>query len=393
MTHLKSVLYILACFSLLSSTITLAAWYKGDAQHPISELNYDEIRAKTIKNAIANAALKSSSYIRAEDIALDGLLLSSKTVLQSEGHIRRVDIISETIIDELLHVVVNVDFKSLSECQQSRYAKSLLITQFPLLKPLQARTGAIFDFDRHVSKRLERQLTAQPTLVTTELLKILTTQSDTVGTINSNKLLEKALYLANLHQRQFILFGFIRDISLFEQVKDNILLDDVSTRRNFTLQIYLVDAISGKYLIDKSYHSEANWQYPTNHQVDTNNSLFWRNDFGRSVLNTINSAVTDITTQLRCQPVLAQIVKASSNQLIINIGHRHGVKVGDTFEVVHQQKIFSNLGQMNAMLIPKETSQLTVEHVSELYATVLSQTPDKVDNVQINDYLRSSLSF
>lgn len=370
-----------------------ATWYKGNAQHPINDLNFDEVRAQTIKNAIANAALKSSSYIRAEDIALDGLLLSSKTVLQSEGHIRRVDIISETITDGILQVVVNVDFKTLNDCQQSRYAKSLLITQFPLVKPLQARTGEIFDFGQHVVSRLKNQLTAHPTLTTPQLLNVLIASVDQSAIEWRTALIEKAKYLANQHQKQFVLLGNIRDISLFEQFKDNLLIDDVTTRRNFTLQIYLIDAISNKMVLDKRYHTEANWQYPINHQVDTNNSLFWRGDFGRSVLNTINSAVTDITNQLRCQPVLAQIIHKRDNQLMINLGQRHGVTVGDTFQAVHQQQFYSNSGRANYLLLPKESSRLTVVQANEEHAVVQGDDVTLVEDIRLNDYLKSTIMF
>ncbi|WP_448548042.1 flagella assembly protein FlgT middle domain-containing protein [Thalassotalea fusca] len=380
-------------FSLLICTSLHAAWYKGNAQQPISDMNFDEVRAQTIKNAIANAALKSSSYIRAEDIALDGLLLSSKTVLQSEGHIRRVDIISETIIDGVLAVVVNVDFKTLNDCQQSRYAKSLLITQFPLVKPLQARTGAIFDFDHHVVTRLKNQLTAHPTLVAPQLLDAVITPNNQSAIAWRTTLLENARYIANQHQKQFVLLGNIRDISLFEQFKDNLLIDEVTTRRNFTLQVYLIDAISNKIVFDKRYHSEANWQYPINHQVDTNNSLFWRGDFGRSVLNTINSAVTDITNQLRCQSVLAQIIHKRGNQLMINMGQHHGVNIGDTFEVILQQQIYSNTGHINRLLVPKTSSKLTVIEANETHAIVESDDLALIDDVQLNDYLKSTITF
>ncbi len=357
---------------LLCSFSCFATWHQGSAKKSFNAFNFDNIRTETIKRAIANAAMKDRSYIQVEDIVLDGLLQSSKTLLRSEGQIRRVEIIAESIDGDTLTVTVKADIKSLISCEKDAYAKSLLITQFPILKPMQAVDGALFDLGIQASKRFEMQLNSQPK-VSVNLLHKSALISDTSDE-KERYLKEVGAYLATEHDSQFILFGAIRDISLFEQVKEQLLIDDVLLRRNFTVELYLYDAIRDNMLLQKNYHGEANWQYESNHIVDTNNSVFWRMDYGRSVLHTINSAVIDISDALNCQQSLSQIIHQENDLLVINIGNKQGVKVGDEFELVSQRLITGANGNTYAIHSVDHLSTLSVIQVSAKSAVLKSDS-------------------
>jgi len=320
-----------------------AVWYQGSAKHNFNLLNFDQVRTATIKRAVANATMKDSSYIQVEDIVLNGLLKSSKTLLRSEGQLRRIEIIDESIDKDIFSVIVKVDIKSSMSCEKDPYTKSLLITQFPLLNPHQAKQGGLFNLGMQVSKRFDMQLNSQPKT----FISLLHSESFMPSSANKKEhyLENVGKYLATKHDSQFILFGAIRDISLFEQVKDQLLFDDVLLRRNFTIELYLYDALRNKMLLQKNYHGEANWQYELNHIVDTNNSVFWRTNYGRNVLHTINSAVTDINETLGCQQSLSQIIHQENQKLVINIGENQGVKIGDKFELVHQRIVSGGNGK------------------------------------------------
>jgi len=390
---LRSTLKSLIVFLALFSNQSFATWYQGSAQQKIGILNFETIRTETIKHAIANAAMQSNSYIQVEDIVLDGLLESSKTVLRSEGNIRRVKVLSESINNDILSIIVNVDIKPLFGCQSDPYAKSLLLTQFPLLKPNQAVQGAIFDIGIQASRRFEMQLNNQESVYVSSLLNKAFMPDGSLGTINTRYLKDVGSYLATEHDSQFILFGAIRDISLFEQVKDQLLIDDVLLRRNFTFQIYLYDAIKGKLLIQKSYHGEANWQYKENHMVDTNNSVFWRSDYGRTVLHTINSAVIDINDELSCQQSLPQIIHSDNGKLVINIGEEQGVKVGDQFELVKQQFMQGINGKAFPLSSVDTSQTLKVIQVNNQTAVLTSDWLSTLDGSLVQNLVRPKSSF
>jgi len=390
---LRSTLKSLIVFLALFSNQSFATWYQGTAQQRIGAFNFETIRTETIKHAIANAAMQSNSYIQVEDIVLDGLLESSKTVLRSEGNIRRVKILSESINNDILSIIVNVDIKPLFGCQNDPYAKSLLLTQFPLLKPNQAVQGAIFDIGIQASRRFEMQLNTQESVYVSSLLNKAFMPDGSLGTINTRYLKDVGSYLATEHDSQFILFGAIRDISLFEQVKDQLLIDDVLLRRNFTFQIYLYDAIKGKLIIQKSYHGEANWQYQENHMVDTNNSVFWRSDYGRTILHTINSAVIDINDELSCQQSLPQIIHSDNGQLVINIGEEQGVKVGDKFELVKQQFMQGINGKAFPLSSVDTSKTLKVIQVNNQTAVLTSDWLSTLDGSLVQNLVRPKSSF
>ncbi|MBB19404.1 MAG: hypothetical protein CMP20_08085, partial [Rickettsiales bacterium] len=148
----------------------LAVWYQGNAKLAVDGVDLNVIRAAAIKNAIADASFQHGIMITAKDISLDGLLQSSKTELRSEGKIRRVEILSEEVIDDILHVYVKVDIEPLFDCSHDNYMRSLLVTQLPVLKPAQASYGAIFDLGPQVSKRVEQQLFSDELVAKVQLI-------------------------------------------------------------------------------------------------------------------------------------------------------------------------------------------------------------------------------
>lgn len=370
---MKTIIKLLFFLVLPFSYKVQATWYQGQATKFIGKNDFEEIRTETIKKAIADAAMQGQSFIQAEDIMLDGLLQSSKTVLRSDGRIRRVEIIDEFVHEGALTVIVRADVEPMFTCEKGVYAKSLLNTQFTILNPIQASVGAIFDIGSQTTKRFEQQLNAQPNVQVNSTISQAVFSHQSSGIMNEAELDTLGNHLALKHGSQFILFGFIRDISLFEQVKDETLYDDVQLRRNFTIQVYLYDAIRNSMIMQQSYHGEGNWNYPTNHIVDTNNSEFWRNDFGRAVLHTISSAVTDINDVLACQQSYAHIVDNYDGKIVINIGQVQGVKIGDEFDLVKLLRRQGADGKTRILLTPEKSSYLNVLHVNKNSAVLNSE--------------------
>ena len=379
---------------LINSNDVFATWYQGTAQQKVSKLdNIDQIRIATIKKAIANASLQSHSFIKSEDITLDGLLQSSKIILQSKGHIRRLEILDETLSENILTVRVKVDIEPLFGCFNDNYLKPLLIAQFPLLKPSQAAYGGIFDFGRQISKRFEQQLISQAAVSRVQLINKNFLPASPFQTVNLKQSDKIARYLANEYSNQFILFGFIRDISLFEQTKTALLFDDTLLRRNFTLQLYLYDAYKGIMLMQDSYHGEANWQFTNNGTVDTYNSVFWRSDYGRVVLNTISSAIVDITDKLKCQQTLAQVINVNNDNIVINIGSQQGVNINDTFELIKSRTFNQSNGQAISILQTDDTRFFKILHLGEQSTVLASKSLSLMANTQLNDLVKSKTIF
>lgn len=364
----------LLCLMFCSSSY--ATWYQGTAQQALPTINYDlnAIRTTTIKKAITNASFKSGALISIESVVLDGLLQSSKSVYKNKGSIRRVEILSETINDNILTITVNVNVNSTIGCHQDEYSKSIIVAQFPLFRSLQASNGELFDIGSQVSRRLETQLREQDAVSDVQLLNTTFASIENLQKIDQENALENSYYLATKHSGQFIIFGYIQDVSLFEQVTDNLLIDDVALRRNFTFQLFLYDAFQSKILINSRFHGEANWNYDTHEKIDTHNSVFWRSDYGRVVLNTINDAVIDINDKISCQASFTQIIHQQNNEFTINLGSKHGVAIDDEFTIIKRMLIHDNQNNPRPMLNPEKSTTLHVKRVSNNNAILVSDS-------------------
>ncbi|WP_339899517.1 flagellar assembly protein T N-terminal domain-containing protein [Paraglaciecola polaris] len=374
---------LIACA--MFSPYTSAVWYQGNAQLAVNGADLNAIRVAAIKNAIADASFQHGIMITAKDISLDGLLQSSKTELRSEGKIRRVEILSEEVIEDVLHVFVKVDIEPLFDCSHDNYMRALLVTQLPVLKPTQASHGAIFDLGPQVSRRVEQQLLSDELVAKVQLINQIFTPKSVLQEPTFNYISDTARYLANQYHSQFVLFGYIRDISLFEQTTKGLIDDDVALRRNFTLQLHLFDAFNNKMLLSNSYHGEADWDFKTTYPVDTYNSLFWRSSYGRVILNTVNSAVIDISNTLTCQKTLGQIIHKNNQHITINIGSEMGVAEGDRFQLIKSESVPAQNGDMFNMLTSEKEHELTVTSVDAQTATLTSSNASLFDNSHLFD--------
>jgi hypothetical protein len=367
-----------------------AVWQQGQATVVIDGADLESVRVQAIKNAVANASFQHGSFVAAEDIVLDGLLVSSKSVITTQGNIQRVEIIRETVLDDTLSVIVRVDISPLFTCTTDQYARSVLITQFQLLRPKQASHGGLFDLGKQITKRFERQLSAEQNAPKVSMIDKAFTNVRYREEINLREITDKSNYLAREYGQQFIVFGFIRDISLFEQVKEELLSDDVTLRRNFTIQVYVLDAYRHNVLFQESYHSEATWEFNDEYNVDTNNSLFWRSDYGRVVLNTVNSAVFEVASLLQCEKSFAQIINNNQQKLTINMGVENGIKMGDKF-TLYKKRLIATPNSMNTPIlqaIPKQL--LKVIQVNSLTSVLENDDIGEINNADILDLVSPS---
>lgn len=359
----------------LSPLGAYAEWVQGEASVDFSGTDLASVRATVIKNAIADASYKSGSVIAAEDVLINGLVLSSKAELTTAGRIQRVEILSETVKDNVLTVVVNVNLTPLFDCQPQRFQKRLLVTHFALLDPSQATTGGIYNLGTHITGRFAQQF--EGTLEAPDVMQIPQALTHATmwaaDTLSGQELQTKATYLRDTYGQQFALYGYIKDISLFEQVAQSDALfssDEVALRRNFTLQVFVLDTFRQRVVFDESYHSEADWPFDSHYTVDTSNSLFWRSDFGRMVLNTVNAAVSDVSAAITCEPTFARIVNVYNQQYVVDMGSTHGVTQNDSFQLYKQQSLPVLMAPTKSVILPVENGKLFISHLGDEVSVV-----------------------
>ncbi|MCZ8530676.1 flagellar assembly protein T N-terminal domain-containing protein [Alteromonas sp. PRIM-21] len=390
-SRLRKTLTGLVLFSsLMVIKQACAQWVQGESTVALAGAELSDIRTSAIQNAIADAAFQSGSTISAQDIMVDGLLLSSKAEIRSQGRIQRVEIISETLKDDLLTVVVNVNITPLFNCTNNGLAHRILVTEFSLTSPQQAATGMLYSFGSHVSQRFTQQLNGlyngnSVSQIPVSLINVNTWLTSSLSDVD---LTAMSTYLRNEYGQQFVVFGFVKDISLFEQVSQATSVfesDSTALRRNFTVQVYVLDTFKAKVIFNDSYHSEADWPFSQHDSVDSNNSLLWRSDFGRMVLNTIHAAITDIHGALQCETTYAQVIDISPDYIAIDLGKNSGLVAGDKFSLV-KQRALPTLGlSRKSGLFSSNTLTLEVFEVAD-EVSLLKAEPGS-DSVHVGDFV------
>ena len=184
---------------------------------------------------------------------------------------------------------------------------------------------------------------------------------------------------------QYILFSEINDIS-FEQEATNgwQFWQEDNFNRQFSITLYIFDGNNGELIFDKQYQQSANWSFGQREKVDVTSRIFWQSQYGITVNQTLNDMITDIDENMMCQPTRGKIVHLAGNSITINLGKRHGVKVGDEFSLLHSKNLITDSGKSYAGF---NVSPFTVKvsQVSQQSATAIVSDKHLLGNIQIED--------
>lgn len=396
---IKIARLIFPCFLALVASPTCAQWYVGQAQQTlgnsqVSESEMDKIRAVTIKQAIENASLQASSHITIESTVENGLLQKNTSTLYSEHEITSVELLHESITNNILSITLKANIVAASQCDTDDYLKSITLSQFPLLTSAQAAPGSVFQLPYHVSTRMKYSLQNQPNLFVNKLIgqSFIHPSEQIEFELDTDKLAALFENLTVEQQSQYIVFGYIRDISLYEETKSGIISKEQRNMRNFTVKVYLYEPITNSILLEQEYHGEGEWSFPVREKVDLSNSLFWKSDYGNTVLETLYSAAIDINDQLKCETTKASISYLDKDIMAIKMGTEQGIKLGDDFTLRKLKRLRLNNQTLISLIEPEKTVQLEViqaNRQSSLIGVIkgTDKTGQQQDQIELSDIL------
>ncbi|WP_144211947.1 flagellar assembly protein T N-terminal domain-containing protein [Shewanella donghaensis] len=374
----------------LIPSIACAQWFTGQASQAINGMDYNEVRSATIEQAIENASLQASSFIKIEHTVTNGILSKSTSNLLSEHQISKITILNETVKNGILTINLKVNLQSGQSCTKDIYQKQLVIAQFPLLTPAQASSGDIYTLPFHVVSRFKNELTNQPSTFVEELIPQMVYKPDYhLDTLNLESVKGISHALSSQFQSQYLVFGYIRDIGLFDENKSNILTNTITPKRNFTIKVYMYDRVSNSILLENEYHGEGGWSFDSFSKVDLANSLFWRSEYGKTINDTLFKAAKDINEILSCEPTKANVINVDNEFVTINIGTLHGVKKGDVFNVVKLKNIPLRNSVLSTLMPPDKPIHLKVIQVSNKISLLVApqdSDPNGMKQHQTNLY-------
>ncbi len=377
---------VLILFTIIINLSTHAQWYETQGHAFISSGN-QAAKSKAIENALKKALLVAGASVSSVQQVVNGLLTQDEINIRASGDVNSFELIDETYSGNMVTVTIRADiFPKERQCFSADYRKSLLITKSHIKRREQANVGGIYQLDNVIVKKLAKRISNDGLYLNTKLfLKNSSEFSRYNNSLEAEKLKKITTSLAEISDSQYVLFSEIEDISFAGKENNSWQFWQESIYdRHFNFSIYIYNGINGELVFKKSYQSSAPWGFTKRAQVDVNSNTFWQSQYGNIIDQTLSNVITDIDDNMMCQPTRGKIVKVSGNEIMINLGNRHGVKEGDEFSLLHVKNFISDSGKTYAGF---NVSPFTVKitQVSEQSATAVTTKGEVLDNIQLQD--------
>lgn len=365
-----------------------AQWYSSEGSADIIDNDINRARDNAISNALLTVIRSAGTSAESEQVVKSGVLEVDKLSIKSNGEIHDMRVINETILNGFIKVTIQADIYPFSTCPQEKYSKSIFVGPFDLETREHAQLGAIYNADEIIAQRIFTQLKYKsnkldPRHVMTQSIAF----ADDTHNNQELQTLQIAREMASKYDVQYLLFGTIKNMSDFYETTSNLLTDTTVHQRRFQMDIYVVDAINQITILQKQYSALSEWPYSITHKFDLKSNTFWGTDYGRVIDQNINKVVSDVRQALYCQPTMATITAQFNDQLVMNIGHRNGVKKGDQFQLIRSQSVLHQSNSLQGPIFVPADVILTVVSVQSDRAILKTEDPMDMSNIQIRDML------
>lgn len=377
----------LTLLSLLCSFSVSSQWYETQGHARTNDTNIELARTKAIENALKKALLVSGASVSSVQQVVNGLLTKDQINIRASGSVNSIELVDEIHSDNLITVTIRADiFPQEKKCFAVNFKKPLLITRSHLLQREQANVGEIYLIDKAVMRKLAKQLNQQS--VFTKNNSILNNKTDFSrlnNSLQSDKISQLTQSLSESTDSQYIIFSEISNISFDKQATNSWLFWQQGVYpRKFAINFYLYNGLNGELVWQKNYQNTAPWTFSKRIKVDVNGTIFWQSDYGLMIENMLDKVVKDIDENIMCEPGQGKIIQVQGNQVTINLGRDHGLKIGDEFSLLHSTHFTNNSGKAYAGF---NVSPYKVKVTKLTRQTATAATPDGrlFGNIQIND--------
>jgi hypothetical protein len=377
----------LTLLGLLCSFSVSGQWYETQGHALTKDTSVELARTKAIENALKKALLVSGASVSSVQQVVNGLLTKDQINIRASGSVNSIELVDEVHSDNLITVTIRADiFPQEKKCFSVNFKKSLLITRSHLLQREQANVGQIYLIDKAVMHKLGTQLNQQSVFTkTSSILNNKTDFSRLNNSLQSDEISQLTQSLSESTDSQYIMFSEISNISFDKQATNSWLFWQQGVYpRKFAINFYLYNGLNGELVWQKNYQNTAPWTFSKRIKVDVNGTIFWQSDYGVMIENMLDKVVKDIDENIMCEPGQGKIIQVQGNQVTINLGRDHGLKIGDEFSLLHSTHFTNNSGKAYAGF---NVSPYKVKVTKLTRQTATAATPDGrlFGNIQVND--------
>lgn len=349
-------------------------------------------RDKAVRDALRQASLQMGGSIHSSQMLVDGLVTSDQTSLKTNGQFRHVRILQEKISHGILEVKLRAEFIEEGQCAMNEgngYRKAVAVAGFALQSPKEAVLGGLQNIEQHLPSVLANTLNSHHRLHAMDSGNVLMFNSVDRAPSSQNNLqrLTNSVELAKELGAQFVVSGVIRDLDMInpnastQQVWDKPLnligLSREKRLRNFVLDVYVHDGISGALMFQNTYATAGEWAYDDYTRTGFATPVFWKSDYGEHVKDVISKVVDDLNINLGCQPYMAKIIDTHGDYIRLDTGGSVGMRPGDEL-TVFRTSTFYNLDQEGLTQLHDTKVKATITQVQPRFAIAkLDKTPTR----------------
>lgn len=377
----------LLLFSLLCSFSVSSQWYETTGHAQTSNTSVELARTQAIENALKKALLVSGASVSSVQQVVNGLLTQDQISIRASGSVNSIELVDEVHTNNIITVTIRADILPQDKkCFAVNFKKSLLITRSHLLQREQANLGGIYLIDKAVVAKLAKRLNQQSTFTkTTTILNNKTDFSRLNNSLASDEITQLTQSLSDSTDSQYIMFSEITNLSFNEQATNSWLFWQQGVYpRNFAINFYLYNGLNGELVWQKSYQNTAPWTFTKRIKVDVYANPFWQSEYGVMIGNIIESVVKDIDENIMCEPSSGKIIQVKGNQVMINLGRDHGLKIGDEFSLLHLTNFTNSVGKSYAGF-NVSPYKVKVTKLTRQTATATTADGRLFGNIQIDD--------
>jgi hypothetical protein len=184
---------------------------------------------------------------------------------------------------------------------------------------------------------------------------------------------------------QYIMFSEISNISLHDQATNSLSFWQQGVYpRSFSINFYLYNGLNGELVWQESYQNNAPWTFNKRIKVDVFGTAFWSSEYGSMINNIIDKVIKDIDENIMCEPSRGKIIQVNGNQVVINLGRDHGLKIGDEFSLLHLTQFNSNAGKSYSGF-NVSPYKVKITKLTRQTATAATPNGELFGNIQIDD--------
>lgn len=388
------LLVLLAMFAL--SHPAQAAWFSGTGSAPIVDNNLEMARYFAARAAIHDAVAKSGySLAVMAQVTPDTLkfeqgsrfrFLNNKMTLigQLPPALSQLELIEEISRDDRLDVTLKVNIWPGSPVclRHPFYSKSLTLARLVLRDPAQASVGQLYNLSEAVTDRLYRlaQAARGDFIVRGLQTAPLPIGFDGINTDDQQELTSLA-YRTN---SQYLLDGEITDISTSQQ--DNLLTSDQLVRQ-FEIKLRLLDGLTGQPIAIRHYDFRSYWPFGQAEAVSVTSTEFWESAYGLEIQRQLRQGLQDVSNDLKCVQPRAFIVHVDGQEVMVNLGSRQGIKVGDAFSIQQTRRQRGADGHLY-LSHPRSRTQLVAQEVYPDHSLLTTRQGFLPGNLQDQDLVQ-----